>query len=126
MKPLRIVNLRLGQPFDVYMGRRGHGHDGYFGNVVVAGQRCPECGGVHLTRKSTLPCFARHFNRRVERDVEYRRRIEALEGDLGCFCAPDPCHVEIIVAWLVKHRGAVRAAQSLDQIADALVERSDT
>lgn len=106
MKPLRVVNVRHGKGFDTYMGRAGHGYDGYWGNPVVAGRTCPRCGKFHGTPGSTLPCFESYFLERVGADPEFRRRALALEGDLGCFCAPKRCHVDIIVAWVKAQRAS--------------------
>ena len=28
----KIVNIKSGKPYDIYIGRSGHGKDGYYGN----------------------------------------------------------------------------------------------
>lgn len=76
----------------VYIGRAGHGEDGYFGNPVVPGKRCPVCRRVHQARGETLPCFEVWARQRVQTDAEYKRRVGALQGKtLLCFCAVE-CH----------------------------------
>lgn len=91
MSRTRIVNLRQA-PFDVYIGRRGQGYDGYFGNPFV---------GLHALKR-----YREHFFQRIETDPEFRRRVLELQGKvLGCFCKPRPCHGDIIVAWLEEKRG---------------------
>lgn len=96
----RVVNLRCGDAYDVYIGRAGHGQTGYFGNPVRRNARCPVCGDLHETPASTIPCFARYFEQRVDSDPEYRAQVLALHGKtLGCFCAPARCHGDIIAAW---------------------------
>ena len=97
----RVVNCRVAQA-DVYIGRAGHGHSGYFGNPVRLNERCPECGVIHLFGGDTLGCYKVYFLRRIDRDDEFKCRVEELRGKtLGCFCAPWlPCHGDIIVAWL--------------------------
>jgi len=96
----KVVNLRK-EPFDVYIGRAGRGRSGYFGNPVIIGKKCPVCCEVHRNGGSTLPCYTECFNRRMARDLEFRRRICELRGKtLGCFCKPGPCHGDVIVAWL--------------------------
>lgn len=100
----RVVNIRHSL-YDVYIGRAGHGHDGYFGNPIIIGKYCPECRSVHLTAGSTKPCYKKYFLRRIRVDEEFRERILGLEGlDLGCFCAPNPCHGDVIVEWLDSKR----------------------
>ena len=93
----QVVNIRQ-HPLlvTVYIGRAGRGHDGYFGNPVVIGQPCPECGAKH-GRDDTLLCFARYAKKRIDADPEYRSRVAALIGEtLGCFCSPLPCHGDIL------------------------------
>jgi len=85
-----VVNIHRGAAFDVYVGRAGHGHDGYFGNPYGDGSR------EHNVRR-----FREYFARRIETDPEYRARVEALRRKrLGCFCAPKACHADVIAAWL--------------------------
>lgn len=98
-----VVNLRHA-PFDVYIGRAGHGYDGYFGNPVQIGQVCPVCTQVHVSRGATLPCFKRYFHKRLDSDAAFRAHVHELRGKrLGCFCKPQPCHGDVIVAWLEGH-----------------------
>lgn len=86
-----VVNLHQ-EPYDVYIGRAGHGQDGYFGNPFTM-----ENGD----RTQSLIQFQEYFNKRIANDPEYRRRIEELRGKcLGCFCKPKPCHGDIIAQWL--------------------------
>ena len=96
----QVVNIRR-QPFDVYIGRRGHGHDGYFGNPF----RTPQ-----LTREEALARYRAYFHERLRTDPEFHRRVLALkEKRLGCFCAPLACHGDVIVEWL-EQRAAPPAA----------------
>ncbi len=95
-----VVNLRF-QEYDVYIGRAGHGKDGYHGNPIVKGQECLVCGNVHTTPGETLDCFRIYFAIRLEDDEEFRRRTLSLMGKrLGCFCKPRPCHGDVIVEWV--------------------------
>lgn len=102
MNATRVVNLRR-EPFDVYIGRAGHGQDGYFGNPSP----------VDFKRAKTDPAYAAemlgryraHFLERVERDPAFRARVLELRGKvLGCFCkdarGEGPCHGDIIAAWV--------------------------
>ncbi len=79
----RVVNLRK-EPFDVYIGRAGHGYDGYFGNP-----------------SKTVREFETYFFTRLINDPEYKQRVHALNGKtLGCFCKPKHCHGDVIALYL--------------------------
>lgn len=101
MPATRVANLRR-EAYDVYIGRAGHGYDGYFGNPYAKGATCLRCGELHLTAASTLPCFEAYFLGRLGSDREFRARVRALKGKiLGCFClAGAPCHGRVIANWL--------------------------
>lgn len=89
-----VVNIHR-TDCDVYIGRAGRGHDGYFGN--------PFRLTAEWERGEVLTQYAVWFYERVEKDPEFRRRVLALRGKrLGCFCKPKPCHGDIIAAWLEK------------------------
>lgn len=95
---MKVVNLRK-EKHTVYIGRAGHGQDGYFGNPVKIGERCIICSKVHDTRGSTLPCYEKYLRRKLKTSRAFRERFEALEDSdvLGCFCKPDACHGDVIV-----------------------------
>lgn len=94
--PTRVVNLHVEQ-YDVYIGRPGHNLDGYFGNPVRLGQKCPVCRGVHKHRGGTLLCFEDYARQRLAVDTTYRARVKALFGKrLGCFCRPSACHGDVL------------------------------
>jgi hypothetical protein len=98
----RVVNLRK-EPFDVYIGRAGHGQDGYFGNPYAVNHTCGRCGEFHDKPLTTLFCFKAYFEERVATDPEFRARVLSLKGKtLGCFCKPKACHGDLIVEWLNK------------------------
>jgi hypothetical protein len=101
----RAVNIKSGERYDVYIGRAGHGRDGYFGN--------PYRLRSHATASERAACleqYRAYFETRIEMDAEFRRRVLALRGQvLGCFCAPQPCHGDVIVAWLEATGGAAGA-----------------
>lgn len=85
-----VVNVESGAEYDVYIGRAGQGQDGYFGNP---------CAGRN--REEKIAAFKRYFEARVASDRTYRDRVLALKGKrLGCFCAPQSCHGDVIAAWL--------------------------
>lgn len=78
-----------------YIGRRGHGFDGKWGNPVAVGRPCPNCGKTHERGGDTLYCYEEMLQRNIDHDVEY---LEPLRGKhLVCFCAPYPCHGDRIL-----------------------------
>lgn len=87
-----VVNL-FKDKYDVYIGRQGKGHDGYWGN--------PFKKNAGDDPGSTLGSYYVYFHDRVINDVDFRKRIVSLKGKrLGCFCKPNPCHGDIISAYL--------------------------
>lgn len=102
----RVINLkdRTGSPDEVYIGRPGHGFDGYFGSPIVRGKVCPVCRDIHFGAGATLPCYRKWLWEKIGNDKVYRERVRALAGKvLVCFCKPHPCHGDILAAcadWL--------------------------
>jgi hypothetical protein len=87
-----VVNIRDNMPFDVYIGRAGHGYDGYFGN---------EFGGDGVPRTEAIAKYRQAFKARIRVDAQFREAVHALRGKrLGCFCKPLPCHGDVIVDYL--------------------------
>lgn len=92
MSKTRVVNIRK-ETCDVYIGRAGHGKDGYFGN--------PFRTEATMTRGGTLGRYIEYFYHRLSTDKEFRRRVNELQGrTLGCFYKPNPCHGDIIKEYL--------------------------
>ena len=93
-----VVNIYK-EPFDVYIGRAGRGHDGYFGN--------PFRLNSEAERRDVIEKYRTYFLERIERDPEFKERILALRGKrLGCFCKPKACHGDVIAEWLDKRQPA--------------------
>ena len=87
-----VVNIRKSD-WDVYIGRKGHGQDGYFGNPFKIGE--------DGDREEVIRKYKVWFWNRVNKDEEFRRRVMELKGKkLGCFCKPSHCHGDVIKAWL--------------------------
>jgi len=81
-----------------YIGRAGHGMEGKYGNPVIAGRLCPNCGEKHTTGGSTLKCYEEMLLRSIDYQPDY---IEPLRGKhLVCFCAPNPCHGDVLLRLL--------------------------
>lgn len=85
----KVVNIKNGDSYDVYIGRAGKDQDGYFGNPFNTG-----------SRQQKLTKFEEYLIRRIEDDLEYRERVKNLDGKvLGCFCKPEPCHGDILLKY---------------------------
>lgn len=81
------------EKYDVYCGRAGKGQDGYFGNPFKLTSESQ--------RGDTLEKFREYFYNRLESDPEFKMRVGKLKGKrLGCFCAPKPCHADIIAEYV--------------------------
>lgn len=90
MGKTRVVNINKGHAFDEYIGRAGNSHDGYFGNPYSNG-----------TREQNIAEYKKYFEIWIKEDLKFRDRVVALKGKrLGCFCYPDDCHGDVIVAWI--------------------------
>jgi hypothetical protein len=84
-----VVNLYK-EPYDVYIGRKGKGQDGYFGNPHI-----------HGSRDDNIKMFEKYFYDRLKRDPKFRKRVHELRGKrLGCFCKPKRCHGDVIAKYL--------------------------
>jgi O-acetyl-ADP-ribose deacetylase (regulator of RNase III) len=70
-------------------------------------------------RRDCLRRYRRYLYQRATDDGGFRAELEAVRGlDLGCYCAPRPCHADVILAWLLHHptagdRPAERLASAL-------------
>lgn len=95
----KVVNIKDSRiKYDVYIGRAGNGQNGYFGNPCKVGRICTVCGLTHYHRGETITCFEIYARRRMIKDDQYKEAIKALYGKvLGCFCAPDSCHGDVLV-----------------------------
>lgn len=88
----RVVNIRR-EACDVYVGRVGLGSDGRFGN--------PYRIGKNGTREEVLEKFRKYFYNRIATDDKFHLEVLQLKGlRLGCFCAPRPCHADVLAAYL--------------------------
>lgn len=90
-----VVNLRV-ESYDVYIGR-APGERGIFGN--------PSELGKDGTREEVIRLYEIYFYQRISFDPAFLDKVLALEGKrLGCFCAPLPCHGDVIVDFLDRRR----------------------
>jgi hypothetical protein len=67
MRETFVVNLHK-EDFDVYIGRKGKGQDGYFGNPFHNG-----------TRSENIAAFRKYFYDRLKTDPIFNRRVRSLK-----------------------------------------------
>lgn len=92
------------EPFDIYIGRKGHGFDdrpeaGVFGNPIVLGVPCPVCHESHRRAGETLACYEVWLDKALAQDSGFRAQVANLQGlRLGCFCGPlKACHGHLLL-----------------------------
>ena len=92
IKPV-VVNLLKDAPFDVYIGRpnnRKKLKDQGWGNPFEI--------GVHGTREEVIDLYAAW----IVKQPDIQTRLIGLRGKrLGCYCAPKPCHGDILARLVV-------------------------
>jgi hypothetical protein len=83
--------------------RRGRGlHDVFIGRPSIFGN--PFHLGADGTRTEVLIKYEVWLRQRLVEDLAFARELDGLRGKvLACFCAPKPCHGNIIVK-LIKER----------------------
>jgi len=82
-----VVNVKSGEPYDVYVGRPSR-----WGN--------PWRIGVDGTREEVIAYYENDLRAGLFLDKQLREDVKALAGKrLGCWCAPKPCHAEILVQY---------------------------
>lgn len=82
----RVVHVRDRVPGAVFIGRPGP-----FGNPFIIGK--------HGTRKEVIDLYRQMINRYTDSASELREKVKReLKGkDLACFCAPLPCHGDVLL-----------------------------
>lgn len=104
LPPVRVVNIRS-DDYDVYVGRAGHGEDGWLGNPHLLSSQEP--------RGATIERYRETFYGWLTNDA-FKKRVDALAArstvTLGCFCAklggitaadkPFTCHGQVIAEYL--------------------------
>ena len=84
-----VVNIYK-ENYDVYIGRKGKGQSGEFGNPYN-----------RYGREESLKLFRKYFYDRIKNDRQFAAHVHKLRGKiLGCFCHPKPCHGHIIADYL--------------------------
>ena len=84
----KVINIRTYQGEYTYIGRGSP-----FGNPYKIGKG--------QNRDDVLIGFSIYFEKRLDCDPSFKEAVEGLKGKtLGCYCAPLPCHGDIIADWL--------------------------
>lgn len=78
-----VVNIK--DPHDVYVGRAA-GPAGVWGNPYVVGR--------HGTREEVIALFREYLARSPELVAMVRTQLRGKR--LACFCAPLPCHADVL------------------------------
>jgi hypothetical protein len=115
----RVVNIHHGASYDVYIGRPGRGSPGPWGNPIIPGRPCSECGIIHGRDPELLACYRRWLYARCLEDRAFVRALADLHGHvLGCFCLRKDgsglCHGHILAhaaQWAWRKRGATQAIE---------------
>jgi hypothetical protein len=89
-----VVNIRA-EDYEIYIGRKGKGEDGYYGNPFDM---------RNFSRNECLERYQEWFYQRIKSDSVFRENILSLRGKvLGCFCKPKDCHGDIIAEYVNAH-----------------------
>ena len=97
-----VKHIRDRQTEDVYVGRRGHGEDGKWGNYSgTPASRTREAHSKQITEEYLPWLCGRIKNGKVTIED-----LADLHGrDMVCFCVPLPCHGDVLrsaACWAVK------------------------
>lgn len=83
----------------IYIGRAGHGQDGYFGNPIIRGKNCKICNRIHEKPGDTLECYNLYLSDRIANDLNFKLKVKNLVNKtLICFCEnSDKCHGGVLI-----------------------------
>ena len=97
---MRVVNLR-NESADVYCGRKSSYRAKYGADCSDLGNPFPVRG--RTTRKETIQAYEQlvqenksWFAEKIRILLEYEQQL-GRELTLGCFCAPKPCHCDVLI-----------------------------
>jgi Domain of unknown function (DUF4326) len=98
----RVIDVRTKEPYDVYIGHampwdpyklKGSTWCNPFNKEYRAGK---------ITLEEALQKYEQYLRERLSKEPELVEKLKGLRGKtLGCWCAPDPCHGEVLLrlAW---------------------------
>ncbi len=74
----------------------------YIGRPTIYGN--PYILGQDGTRDEVIEKYRKYFFNRLNIDEDFKNAIYKLKGnDLICFCAPEACHGDVIIDFLMKN-----------------------
>tara|TARA_R100000306_G_C4311718_1_gene110547 strand:+ start:111 stop:383 length:273 start_codon:yes stop_codon:yes gene_type:complete len=79
---IKIINIKLKEPYDIYIGRAGKGQNGKWGNPFSKG-----------SREENIAKFEEYL---LKSPWLMQDLPELLNKKLGCFCKPKACHGDIL------------------------------
>lgn len=100
-----VINKRAPRP-------EGHateyiGRPSIFGNPHAVGW-CDLCGTKH-DRDEAIKLYRKWFRKKLSESAVFSLRVEELRGKaLICYCAPQPCHGDVIVEHLNNNQLVIR------------------
>lgn len=87
MSQTRVVNIKKGMAYDIFIGRPG-----VWGNPYKIGK--------HGTREEVIALYRKY----LELSPALMAAIPALKGQrLGCYCWPEACHGDVLVELAENH-----------------------
>lgn len=95
--PTKIANIKRGQPYNTYIGRTmsAEYQDEGWGNTIRKNKTCPVCTSYHDGPLTMRPCFEKVLVQKIA--TFGLAAFLALRGrTLGCWCAPGPCHGDLM------------------------------
>jgi hypothetical protein len=88
----RVVHVKSGEPFDVYIGRA---HGGRGPSFRRSDWYNPFQIGKDGTREEVIEKYERYL---LEERPDLVERLPELTGKiLACWCSPGPCHGDVLV-----------------------------
>lgn len=85
----RVVNIKAGEPYDVYIGRENGRY-----RLKRSDWYNPFKIGKDGTREEVISKYERYL---LEECPDLVERLPELEGKvLACWCAPQPCHGDVL------------------------------
>ena len=92
MSETKVVNIRHGSKFDVYIGRASINRKGPWGN--------PHQISPRTSRDQAVNLYEDHLCRQITAGDKTRQDLLELQGKrLGCWCYPHRCHGDILAKW---------------------------
>ena len=87
--------VHVSKPYDIYIGRR-NGPRG----LPDSRWRNPLRISAALTREAVIDVYEMNLRRDIRAGKVTRQDLESLQGKvLGCWCAPEPCHGDVLARY---------------------------